>query len=180
MISTVRHPENIYPEWWFHHRPADLTGYFKGFLDDYHGLWNAYAEDSDGDYTVDSGNCEQSAVFLQHMLADIIGIQYSRGKLKICPALKKGSSCDNIPIIRHKEQLIKAGYHATMEGSQYRIAVKISSPLPLMLELPVEKNHAAEAYVNGTRVEITRQAGIDHDKITISLSDQTSAEIILK
>ncbi len=179
MISTVRHPENIYPEWWFHHRPADLSGYFKGFLEDYHGLWNAYTEDRNGDYTVDSGNCEQSAVFLQHMLADIIGIQYSNGKLKICPALKKDSSCDNIPIIRQKEQLIKAGYRATVEGNRYRIAVKISSPLPIILELPIEKSRTAEAHVNGARVETTRQSGIDHDKIDISLSDRTSAEIIL-
>ncbi len=67
--ATVRSPENLYPEWWYHHFPAELDGYYADFLRDHRGLWMPYTEDPHGDYTVDSGNCEQTAVFVQHCTA---------------------------------------------------------------------------------------------------------------
>lgn len=65
--ETVRMPDNLYPEWWYHHYPKNLKGYYIDFLREHQNLWMPYDDNQNGDYTVDSGNCEQTAVFIQEM-----------------------------------------------------------------------------------------------------------------
>lgn len=60
---TVR-PAELWPECWFHHPPENPDEYLQWFFSEYRGVWTPFTEDPDGDYTIDSGNCEQSAVFI--------------------------------------------------------------------------------------------------------------------
>ena len=64
--KTVRKPENIWPEYWFHHDPPD-DEYHRWFFSEYKA-WTPFVANPDGDHTVDSGNCEQSAVFIAEYL----------------------------------------------------------------------------------------------------------------
>lgn len=61
---TVRRPCSVYPEWWCFQRPAALNEYWRDFWERYGGIWEPYRDNPRGDYTIDSGNCEQTAVFL--------------------------------------------------------------------------------------------------------------------
>ena len=65
---TVRRPCSIYPEWWFYQRPATMNSYWKEFWARYAGIWEPYCDNPRGDYTVDSGNCEQTSVFLSTVM----------------------------------------------------------------------------------------------------------------
>ncbi len=65
--KTVRKPDNVWPEYWFHHEPPE-NEYLRWFFNEYK-VWTPFTADPDGDYTVDSGNCEQSAVFITEYLA---------------------------------------------------------------------------------------------------------------
>lgn len=72
--KTIRKPANIFPEWWYLTENKTLSPYWSDFWKKYAGIWMPYDQDDEGDYTVDSGNCEQCAVFLAHMLEDIAKI----------------------------------------------------------------------------------------------------------
>lgn len=65
--KTVRKPDDLWPEYWFHHDPPE-NEYLHWFFNEYK-VWTPFSADPEGDYTVDSGNCEQSAVFIIEYLA---------------------------------------------------------------------------------------------------------------
>ena len=69
--KNIRKPANIFPEWWYLTEDKNPAEYWQGFWKKYKGIWTPYDQDIEGDYTVDSGNCEQCAVFLAHMLEDV-------------------------------------------------------------------------------------------------------------
>jgi hypothetical protein len=71
---TIRKPANIFPEWWYLTEQKNPSEYWKGFWTKNKDIWRPYDQYPEGDCTVDSGNCEQSSVFLAHMLEDISGI----------------------------------------------------------------------------------------------------------
>jgi hypothetical protein len=79
---TIRKPANVFPEWWYLTRQKNPSEYWKGFWKENKDIWKPYDEDPDGDYTVDSGNCEQCSVFLAHMIEDISGMNLSALKIK--------------------------------------------------------------------------------------------------
>ncbi|MCK5845089.1 MAG: hypothetical protein KAG97_10300, partial [Victivallales bacterium] len=63
--ATVKKPDNLWPEFWYHHAPGPNDAeYYRNFLPRHAHVWTPYMENPDGDYTVDSGNCEQSSVFV--------------------------------------------------------------------------------------------------------------------
>lgn len=64
--KTVRKPENLWPEYWYHH-PAPDSEYNRWFFSEFK-CWEPFTVNPRGDYTVDSGNCEQSAVFISEIL----------------------------------------------------------------------------------------------------------------
>ena len=70
--QTIVKPRNLFPEWWYFKKPAVMSEYWVGFWKKYAGVWCDYQSDPQGDYTVDSGNCEQSAVFLLHLVEDVL------------------------------------------------------------------------------------------------------------
>lgn len=75
--STIRRPSNVFPEWWYLYEDRTPSAYWEGFWKIHAGTWTSYEKDPDGDYTIDSGNCEQSSVFLSHMLTDLAGLNLS-------------------------------------------------------------------------------------------------------
>ena len=50
-------------------------------------MWNGFAENPAADYTVDSGNCEQCAVFLGCFSGDVLGFSAGGGKVEAAPRL---------------------------------------------------------------------------------------------
>jgi len=72
--DTVRRPDNLFPEFWLYRHPVEPNDYQAWFAKEFAGAWQPYVEQPDGDYTIDSGNCEQSTAFLYHVITDLIGI----------------------------------------------------------------------------------------------------------
>lgn len=85
---TVRRPADLYPEYWLHHLPSPgQSPYLDWFFGEFEGVWNGFAEDPAADYTVDSGNCEQCAVFLGCFSGDVLGFSAGGGKVEAAPRL---------------------------------------------------------------------------------------------
>lgn len=86
--ETVRKPDNLYPEYWLHHLPErGQSPYMDWFFDEFRGVWTSFTDDPDGDYTVDSGNCEQCSVYLAHFSNEIIGFRGDWRRVEVAPFL---------------------------------------------------------------------------------------------
>ncbi len=87
--ETIRHPSDIYPEFWLHHLPEPGSSPYLDwfFREAFPGVWNGFVEDPDGDYTVDSGNCEQCSVFLGCFLNDVLGFSGDWRSVRLAPRL---------------------------------------------------------------------------------------------
>jgi hypothetical protein len=79
---TIRKPANVFPERWYLTEQKNPSEYWKDFWKKYKDIWKPYDQAPDGDYTVDSGNCEQCSVFLAHMIEDLSGMNLSTLKIK--------------------------------------------------------------------------------------------------
>ena len=155
--ETVRRPSNLYPEWWFHHRPRELSGYIRDFLADHRDLWCAYTEDPEGDYTVDSGNCEQTAVFLQEMFDRILGVSFPGGGLRLQPVLPDGGGCGELPV-GHGETI-----SFRFDGTRLELQSGVTREMEIAL--PVWTRKPAAVIVNGRPVESRRIAGREFDTL---------------
>ena len=158
--ESVRRPFNLYPEWWFHHRPEKLSGYIRDFLADHRELWCAYAEDPAGDYTVDSGNCEQTAVFLQHMLDDILGVRFRHGRLQLRPALVHGGGCSALPV--------ECGKALSFHYENNRLEVETGLCREFELGLPAAAGLPYIVTVNGIPAEARRESGQQLDTLFVT------------
>ena len=158
--ESVRRPFNLYPEWWFHHRPEKLSGYIRDFLADHRELWCAYAEDPAGDYTVDSGNCEQTAVFLQHMLDDILGVRFRHGRLQLRPALVHGGGCSALPV--------ECGKTLSFRHGNNRLEIETGLCRELEIGLPAAAGLPHIVTVNGIPAETRRESGRQLDTLFIT------------
>lgn len=87
--TTVRRPADLWPEFWYHHAPGpEDSPYFRDLFAHFSGIWVPFTEDPAGDHTVDSGNCEQSAVFCNIFLNYILGCRRTEnGGVLIAPTL---------------------------------------------------------------------------------------------
>ena len=155
--ETVRRPSNLYPEWWFHHRPRELSGYIRDFLADHRDLWCAYTEDPEGDYTVDSGNCEQTAVFLQEMFDRILGVSFPGGELRLQPVLPDGGGCGELAV-GHGETI-----SFRFDGTRLELQSGVTREMEIAL--PVWTRKPAAVIVNGRPVESRRIAGREFDTL---------------
>lgn len=92
--QTIRRPSDLWPEYWLHHMPVPgESPYLDWFFDEFKGVWNGFTEDPEADYTVDSGNCEQCAVFLHCFSADVLG--FSGGeRVELTPRLPGIAECE--------------------------------------------------------------------------------------
>lgn len=87
--TTVRRPADLWPEFWYHHAPGpEDSPYFRDLFAHFSGIWVPFTEDPAGDHTVDSGNCEQCAVFCNIFLNYILGCRRTEnGGVLIAPSL---------------------------------------------------------------------------------------------
>lgn len=98
--ETVRKPDNIYPEWWYYNQAAaGESPYLEWFFDEYKGVWDSFKNNPNSDYTIDSGNCEQSSVFLDAYSQNILGIRGGFDNLEIAPVLPHFDYCEISKVI---------------------------------------------------------------------------------
>jgi len=92
--ETVRKPANLYPEYWLHHLPKrGESPYNDWFFDEFKGIWTSFTDDPNGDYTVDSGNCEQCSVFLAHFTNEVVGFSGDWRHVEVAPVFAGYGKC---------------------------------------------------------------------------------------
>ncbi len=94
---TISHPLNLFPEWWFHHRPENPRGCYTASIENTSAFYESYCDNPNGDYTYDSGNCEQCAFFLHDVWNSLAGISIRPEQVRIAPALCSPMSLNHGP-----------------------------------------------------------------------------------
>jgi hypothetical protein len=85
--KTINQPVNVYPEWWYYQERTEKNDYWMRFWKKYGNVWQAWKNNPAGDYTVDSGNSEQSAVFLGHFYEELLGLKAITKKIHLWPKM---------------------------------------------------------------------------------------------
>ena len=142
---TVK-PKNIYPENWWYCRMKDYK--MDKFLRKW---WTPYIEDPNGDYTIDSGNCEQDSCWLFDFLKHIVGIKEYESELVIKPCFP----------FNHKKIVIKnyplsggdrISYSLFREVSKVKLEVGISKRIKYKIQIPVPKEENITKVWSRTKV----------------------------
>jgi hypothetical protein len=131
---TIRRPINVYPEWWYYQPLGRSHEYWDGFWQKYKGIWEAWTVDPEGDYTVDSGNCEQVSVFLGHFWEDLLGLEVMNGRLNLWPKLPfefKTVMVKNAPVFHNQT----VSYELNRNEAQTSIHLQRDKDVPLRLTL---------------------------------------------
>jgi len=138
--KTIKRPGNLYPEWWYYQDPEKLSEYQVGFWKIYSGIWKPYSTDPEGDYTMDSGNCEQCAAFLSHFTEDLLGVTVTDDGLDLCPRLPFRFSrviVRNSPTRRIGDKPAHIGYELRRGTGRLEMTVSLEEDLPIRLAIPV-------------------------------------------
>jgi len=180
---TVVKPSNIWPEWWYHKDPDSPDDYFKNdWSPRFRGMWLPYAQDPQADYTVDSGNCEQAAVFLVHSFEDLIGIRIGGAGVSVRPSLPFGLrdvTVSDLP----------AGPRSTISYRQRRSGRSLEFGFDVHGDQPVEVALAVPAEARNVSLLIDgRQSPLpapvrEHDvqRITLPIGpQQRSAQVAIR
>jgi hypothetical protein len=151
--KTIRRPSNIYPERWYYKRPEPFGEYHQWFFSHFEGIWDAYRDNPNGDYTIDSGNCEQAAVFLSHLVEDLLGIRAEDGFVSLWPKLPfefTHISIKNVPVKQNGNEIEYAGYELDRKKDQLscRIETRNIAAVELTLAMP-EDAKPVSVNVNG-------------------------------
>jgi hypothetical protein len=141
--KTVRRPSNILPERWYYKRPEPFGEYHQWFFSNFEGVWEAYRDNPNGDYTIDSGNCEQAAVFLSHQVEDVLGIRVDGDTLQIWPKLPfdfSNVTVKGVPVKKIGDRMRYAGYELIRREDQIhcRIMAENAGPVQLTLAMPAQ------------------------------------------
>lgn len=132
--KTITKPVNIYPEGW-QFSEEEYKEHYKPFGN----IWQAYETNPDGDYTIDSGNCEQCAVFLNLFIKDLLGVDVTDEGLHLWPKLPfdfQNVSVDRVPVRFQNGQLTTVSYELTRKVTSVDMKV-ITDALPAKLTLAI-------------------------------------------
>jgi hypothetical protein len=183
--KTVRRPSNVFPERWYYRQPEPLGEYHQWFFSNFEGIWQAYRDNPNGDYTIDSGNCEQSAVFLCHQVEDILGIRLNNDTLQIWPKLPfefPNITVKAVPVKKVGDRIKHAGYELTRQENQVRCRITADdiSPIQLTLAVPAQARQIS-VNVNGkVRNDFTVRKENDVQWVSIILeSKDSTSDVIL-
>jgi hypothetical protein len=176
--QTIVKPSNVYPEWWYYQEPDPMEKYWIDFWQKYGTTWQSYRTNPQGDYTVDSGNCEQSAVFLHHCVKDLLGVHVEDGILHLSPRLPfefEKYSAKNVPLFMSGEKLGCLGYELSQSIQQIncRLRVQGVESFGLTLAIPDGKDEV-KVCVDGRSCEF--KICQDHDVRWISVEFQKAKE----
>jgi hypothetical protein len=138
--SIVR-PSNVYPEWWYYQEPELMEEYWVGFWKKYGTIWQPFKTNPEGDYTVDSGNCEQSAVFLHHCVSDLLGVHLENGSLHLSPRLPfefGNYSVKDVPLFMVDGKLSSVSYELGQNEGQtnFHVSVRGMESFRVTLAIP--------------------------------------------
>ena len=179
-INTIRHPENVFPEWWFLYSPEAPGEYMEGFLRHFQGVWTPYPT---GDYTVDSGNCEQCAVFLNHMVLDILGFFCKDKQLTIRPVLPEGINhfaVNDLSCFELDGAWIKGGYSLCRNKQGLQLDLKFTQKIPVVIELLVPMDGDISVFVDGHKYKFELFAIGENHKLIINLDISANRVIKVK
>lgn len=177
--KTIRRPSNIFPERWYYRRPEPFGEYHQWFFANFQGIWESYRENPDGDYTIDSGNCEQAAVFLAHQVEDLLGIRPDGDSLHIWPKLPfefSNVTVQNVPVKKIGDRIRHAGYELHRQENQVacRISTDGLSSIRLTLALPDQARQITVTVNNVSRKDFTLRKENDVQWISLALDSKGS------
>lgn len=138
--STIRRPRNVYPEAWLYRRNPEPGDYEQGFWRRFAGVWESFSDSPDGDYTMDSGNAEQSAAFLQHFIDDLLGVSVTETDVELCPRLPfKFSTVEvaHAPVRLAGSEPATVGYRLTRQSDQATLEVQRSGTSAVTAIVPI-------------------------------------------
>lgn len=171
--GTIRRPLNIYPEQWLYAYPQPMVEYHQWFFSHYKDVWTPYSENPAGDYTIDSGNCEQAAVFLIHLVEDLLGIKWDGQGVQLWPKLPFDFPLVQVakmPVANAGAGAVMVSYHLERKAGMLDLRVRLEGPAcPLTVTLPMPAAAAnLQVKVNGLVVP----AGLKpcHDVTWVSLA----------
>lgn len=143
--QTVRRPADLYPEYWLHHLPSPgRSPYLDWFFGEFKGVWNGFTEDPAADYTVDSGNCEQCAVFLGCFFDDVLGFSGAEGRVGLAPRLPGIAGCEvrNLALGVHRGRRVSGGFRLDAHTLDFTAGAPVGE---LTLTLPFPEKDAPAA-----------------------------------
>jgi hypothetical protein len=141
--GTIRRPVNIYPEQWLYSYPNPMVEFHKWFFSYFKDVWTPYSENPEGDYTIDSGNCEQAAVFLIHLLEDLLGVKWEEGHLHLWPKLPfdfPNVRVEKIPVIQTEASMARISYEQIRQPGSLNIHIRweeMALPMKITLAMPL-------------------------------------------
>lgn len=162
---TIVKPSNVYPEWWYFQEPDLKDDYWIGFWQKYGTTWQPYKTNPQGDYTMDSGNCEQSAVFLHHCIEDLLGVHVENNHLCLSPRLPfefEKYGVKNVPLFKSSEKVSLLSYELSQSDhhSNCYVQVQDTELFTLTLAVPDGKNEV-DVCVDGRPHEFKICSGKD-------------------
>ncbi len=178
--NTIRHPSDVFPEWWYYRRDPQPQEYWEIFWRRWGNTWQPYLENPDGDYTVDSGNCEQCAVFLLHLIEDVLGVDADASPRTLSPKLPMlfdSVRVNSAPIRRSGINYQEIGYNVTTSSRGVEIVVKdsglgvshVTLPVPRDMKFTVHTSPASHS------ICVTRTCG-EVQFVTVSLPESRGPE----
>ena len=166
--KTITHPLNLFPEWWFHHRPENPRGCLKASIEHHSGFYESYCDNPDGDYTYDSGNCEQCACFLHDVWSSLAGIVIRPDYIRVAPALCSPMSLEHGP----------QGLTWHWDGKD-DFDFQMDKPTDWQVRLPVAQDYNGHAEWNGNPVAFQRIHGKEIDWLDFQFTACEAGKVTL-
>lgn len=173
--DTVQRPRNVYPEVWNYQRTPPEFEFSIWFEKEYGQVWPAYKDEPDGDYTIDSGNCEQVSVFMTHFLVDLLGIGYdsAEGTFRLWPKLPfsfKNVQVEQASVRWPDGTLGQVGYQQERTDSGLKLKVSgLARPTPIRLAIPASARQQTVT-LNGHVVSAERtKTGYESDWLDLDV-----------
>jgi len=172
----TRKPRDLWPECWL------LKADWLDRTDPHRDMpWVNFTNDPDGDYTMDSGNCEQLVLSMEHLVRHVLGVDLRNGKPGIHPALPIGWG-----EVKVDGLLLPDGTgRASRIGYRYRAvdtgAVLKLNSLPdgeLEVSVPAPNDRSYRIYLDGRQIKALRtEPGIEVDRAVCAVRNQTSLKL---
>ena len=178
IAEYTQKPRDIWPEGWILHDPGWVKEENERMRTEGH-RWVGFQDDPSGDYTMDSGNGEQLIISMEHLIRDVIGIDYRNGIPGIHPALPP-----SIRSVRIEGILLPVGngstgrvsYEFTQAKGSCRLKVSEMPGCALQLSVPVPKRRPLCVRLNGRNVEPeSMEIGVEADRVYVQASGSRQA-----
>jgi hypothetical protein len=163
--ATIRRPSHVYPEGWLYDWPDQPSEYLAGFQARFGTTWQPYARNPNGDYTLDSGNAEQCAAFMEHFVQDLLGVKVIDGELHLWPTLPfdyQHIVVTRVPAVRKEGRIAEVGYSLHRSDTRVNMTIERSESLGLRVTV------AIPASAINVRCEI---AGVDTVCAAVACND---------